>query len=65
MAKQSQTRRKAPKPFSEMTREEKIKEAYAAIGRLRHPHNRGMPGIYDAVRRWEETLKSLGAKLPD
>jgi hypothetical protein len=54
---------KARKPFSEMTRDEQIAEARAAIARLRHPHNDHgyAPTVYAAIERWRATLKRLGA----
>jgi hypothetical protein len=54
-------KRKARKPFSELTAAEQIREARAAIKQLRHPHNRYMYGIHDAIKRWHDVLVRLGA----
>jgi hypothetical protein len=54
-------RRQIKKPFSEMSRDEKIREARAAIERLSHPHNRYSQECQDAIKRWQETLRNLGA----
>lgn len=54
-------KRKAHKPFSELSRAEKIAECHGAIARLSHPHNRYSPACQAAIQRWQETLKALGA----
>lgn len=54
-------KRKIPKPFSAMSRAEKIAEAHGAIARLSHPHNRYSAECQAAIRRWQDTLKTLGA----
>ena len=53
-------KRRIPKPFSEMSRSEKIAEAHAAIGRLSHPHNRYNQECQRAIQRWRQTLAELG-----
>jgi hypothetical protein len=52
-------KRSIRKPFSEMSKTEKIAEAHAAIGRLSHPHNRYSPSCQQAIRRWQATLREL------
>ena len=51
---------KRRKPFSEKSRDEKIAEARESIANLQHPHNRYNSNCQDAVRRWQDTLRSLG-----
>ena len=53
-------RRRIPKPFSEKTLAEQVAEAKASIDRLRHPHNRYMPSVYQAIDRWNEFLTRHG-----
>ena len=59
-------KRKIPKPFSELTRAEKIAEAQGAIARLERQltgTNRfGAYGqsIREAIRRWQSALAELG-----
>lgn len=55
-------RNRIPKPFNELTRSEQIAECKAAIGRLRASINRNFDNrnLYDAIKRWNETLKRLG-----
>ena len=50
---------KARKPFSEMSRAEKIAECKGAIERLTHPHNRYSTTCQQAARGWRETLAKL------
>lgn len=50
------------KPFSEMSRAEQIAEARASIERLQHPHNRYSTNCQDAVRRWQDWLRSVGVQ---
>lgn len=52
-------RKKIPKPFSELSRTEKIADARAAIERLRHPHNFGSRECWAAVQHWQDTLSEL------
>jgi hypothetical protein len=65
------SRRKAPKPFSEMTPDEQRAEARAAIARLEETRNTGdnRYGAYgrnvrDAIARRERTLADLGPAVP-
>ena len=53
-------KRRIPKPFSEMSRAEKVAEAHAAIARLGHPHNRYDRECLKAIQRWRTTLMELG-----
>lgn len=52
-------KRRIPKPFSELSRTEKLAEAHAAIQRLSHPHNYGSRECYAAIARWRETIRKL------
>jgi hypothetical protein len=54
------TKHRIPKPFSELSKAQKIIEARAAIARLSHPHNYGSRECQAAIQRWRETLKNLG-----
>lgn len=53
-------KRKVRKPFSAMSRAEKIAECHGAIARLSHPHNRYSPACQAAIQRWRQTLEELG-----
>lgn len=56
-------RKSTRKPFSELSREDKIAEARASIYDLSHPHNRFNPNCQSAIRRWQDTLRELGAEV--
>jgi hypothetical protein len=57
-------KKKARKPFSELSRREQIEEAHLAIGRLeRDIHTGGWTrNLGDALARWQTTLGRLCAK---
>lgn len=55
----TKAKRRIPKPFSEMSRAEKVAEAHAAIARLEHPHNRGDRECQKAIQRWQQVLTEL------
>jgi len=54
--------KRIPKPFSEMSKAEKIAEARGAIERLSHPHNRYNRSCQEAIQRWQKVLAELGEK---
>lgn len=52
-------KRRIPKPFSELSKTEKLAAAKAAIERLSHPHNYGSRECLAAIERWRATLAEL------
>jgi len=51
--------KRIPKPFSEMRPAAQLAEAYAAIARLNHPHNRYDRNCQEAIQRWQQTINRI------